>query len=163
MSGPEKTNIRLWDDRKSIALSRFSTLCMGAICILMLFNGPVLVGWALRDYTGSAALGVLRAGLLGLGYVCAALAFAMLYNLYRFLGRVAAGAVFVPANVVALGRISWCCAGAAFLCTPTGLALRLPFVFSLGLCAGFMALIVRVIGNAFRQAVVMKDELDLTV
>lgn len=148
---------------KSIALSQFSTLCMGGICLLMVWCGPKLVNWALRDYTGSAALGALRMGLLGLGYVCAALAFTTLYNLYRFLGRVQKGAVFVRENVTALWRISWCCAGAAFLCTPTGLVLRLPFVFSLGLCAGFMALIVRVIMNAFRQAVDMKDELDLTV
>ena len=148
---------------KSIALSRFSTLCMGAICPFMVGCGPRLVNWALRDYTGSAALGALRLGLLGLGYVCAVLAFTTLYTLYRFLGRVQAGTVFVRENVKALWRISWCCAGAAFLCTPTGLVLRLPFVFSLGLCAGFMALIVRVIMNAFRQAVDMKDELDLTV
>ena len=148
---------------KSIALSQFSTLCMGGICLLMVWCGPKLVNWALRDYTGSAALQALRMGLLGLGYVCAALAFTTLYNLYRFLGRVQKGAVFVRENVTALWRISWCCAGAAFLCTPTGLVLRLPFVFSLGLCAGFMALIVRVIMNAFRQAVDMKDELDLTV
>lgn len=148
---------------KSIALSQFSTLCMGIICLIMVGCGPQLVGWALRDYTGSAALALLRGGLLGLGYLCAALAFATLYNLYRFLGRVQSGAVFVPSNVTALWRISWCCAGAAFLCTPAGLLLRLPFVFSLGLCAGFMALIVRVIMNAFRQAVEMKDELDLTV
>ena len=148
---------------KSIALSQFSTLCMGVICLIMVGCGPQLVDWALRDYTGSAALTMLRGGLLGLGYVCAVLAFAMLYNLYRFLGRIQKGTVFVRANVTALWRISWCCAGAAFLCTPTGLLLRLPFVFSLGLCAGFMALIVRVIMNAFRQAVEMQDELDLTV
>lgn len=148
---------------KSIALSQFSTLCMEVICLIMVGCGPQLVDWALRDYTGSAALTMLRGGLLGLGYVCAVLAFAMLYNLYRFLGRIQKGTVFVRANVTALWRISWCCAGAAFLCTPTGLLLRLPFVFSLGLCAGFMALIVRVIMNAFRQAVEMQDELDLTV
>nr|WP_317401480.1 DUF2975 domain-containing protein [uncultured Gemmiger sp.] len=148
---------------KSIILSQFSTLCMGAICLIMVWCGPQLVNWALRDYTGSGALAVLRGGLLGLGYVCAVFAFITLYNLYRFLGRVQAGAVFVRPNVTALWRISWCCAGAAFLCVPAGLALRLPFVFSLGLCAGFMALIVRVIMNAFRQAVDMKDELDLTV
>lgn len=158
---PEKTPVPRRE--ASLALSRFSTVCMGVICLIMVWCGPQLVNWALRDYTGSAALQALRLGLLGMGYVCAALAFATLYNLYRFLGRVQKGAVFVRENVTALWRISWCCAGAAFLCTPTGLVLRLPFVFSLGLCAGFMALIVRVIMNAFRQAVDMKDELDLTV
>ena len=40
---------------------------------------------------------------------------------------------------------------------------RLPFIFAIGVAAAFMALIVRVIKNAFAQAVKMKDELDYTV
>ena len=36
--------------------------------------------------------------LLGMGYVCALLAFVMLVSLYKFLRRIEAGAVFVPAN-----------------------------------------------------------------
>lgn len=151
-----------WDDAKSIALSKFATLAMGVICVVMVFCGPQLVGWAMRDYTGpNPALP--RVLLLGLGYLCAALALATLCQLYRLLGRIGRGAVFVRANVTALRRISWCCAWAAVLCLPAGLWLRLPFVFALGLGAGFMALIVRVIKNAFEQAVSMKDELDFTI
>ena len=41
--------------------------------------------------------------------------------------------------------------------------LGLPFIFAIGVAAAFMALIVRVIKNAFAQAVKMKDELDYTV
>lgn len=151
-----------WDDAKSIALSKVSTLAMGVICVVMLFCGPQLVGWAMRDYAGPDPA-VPRALLLAIGYVCGALALVTLWQLYRLLGRIGRGAVFVRANVTALRRISWCCAGAAVLCLPVGLWLRLPFVFALGIGAGFMALIVRVIKNAFEQAVGMKDELDFTV
>ena len=49
------------------------------------------------------------------------------------------------------------------LCLPTGAVVGLPFIFAVGLAAGFMALIVRVVKNAFAQAVRMKDELDYTV
>ena len=62
----------------------------------------------------------------------------------------------------ALRRISWCCVGAALLCLPAGVLLYLPFAF-LGIAAGFMALLVRVLKNAFAQAVRMKDELDYTI
>ena len=96
----------------------------------------------------------------GMGYVCAVLAFVMLVSLYKFLRRIEAGAVFVPANVTALRRISWCCAGAAVVCLAAAY-IYLPFAF-LGVAAAFMALIVRVLKNAFAQAVHMKDELDYT-
>ena len=51
----------------------------------------------------------------------------------------------------------------AALCLPVGAVLGLPFIFAIGVAAAFMALIVRVIKNAFAQAVKMKDELDYTV
>jgi O-antigen/teichoic acid export membrane protein len=101
--------------------------------------------------------------LLGLGYCSAALALWMLYNLYMFLARIEKEEVFTPANVLALRRISWCCTWAAALCLPVGAVLGLPFIFAIGVAAAFMALIVRVIKNAFAQAVKMKDELDYTV
>lgn len=87
----------------------------------------------------------------------------MLYNLYMFLARIEKEEVFTPANVLALRRISWCCTWAAALCLPVGAVLGLPFIFAIGVAAAFMALIVRVIKNAFAQAVKMKDELDYTV
>ena len=100
--------------------------------------------------------------MLGLGYPLAALALWMLYNLYRFLTRLQQGQVFVPATVQALRRIAWCCAIAAAICVPSGAVIYFPFA-CMGIAAGFMALIVHVIKNAFEQAVKMKDELDYTV
>ena len=54
-----------------------------------------------------------------------------------------------------------CCAGAAVVCLAAAY-IYLPFAF-LGVAAAFMALIVRVLKNAFAQAVHMKDELDYTI
>ena len=65
-------------------------------------------------------------------------------------------------TVQALRRISWCCTWAAVLCLPVGVWIYLPFLF-LTVAAGFMALLVRVLKNAFEQAVRMKDELDYTI
>ena len=70
--------------------------------------------------------------------------------------------VFVPENVTALRRISWCCAGAAVLCLAAVFICYRPFAV-LAVAAGFMALLVRVLKNAFAQAVRMKNELDYTI
>ena len=147
-----------WSDQKSIILTRVVVAGAIAGCGIMTVSGPWLTRWMVSAYALPPASGPV---LLGMGYVCAVLAFVMLVSLYKFLRRIEAGAVFVPANVTALRRISWCCAGAAVVCLPAAY-IYLPFAF-LGVAAAFMALIVRVLKNAFAQAVHMKDELDYTI
>ena len=153
-----------WTDEKSIVLTKFLTLAAAAGCVVMTLCGPVIVHWVMESHglyqEAGPGLGYV---LLGLGYICAALALWMLWNLYHFLRRTEQGSVFVTQNVTELRRISWCCTWAAVLCLPTGAVVGLPFIFAVGLAAGFMALIVRVVKNAFAQAVRMKDELDYTV
>lgn len=148
-----------WNDEKSIILTRVVVAAAIAGCAVMTVCGPWLTRWMVSAHALPPASGPV---LLGMGYVCAVLAFVMLVSLYKFLRRIEAGAVFVPANVTALRRISWCCAGAAVVCLPAGVGIYLPFAF-LGVAAAFMALIVRVLKNAFAQAVRMKDELDYTI
>ena len=148
-----------WNDQKSIILTRVVVAEAIAGCAVMTVCGPWLTRWMVSAHALPPASGPV---LLGMGYVCAVLAFVMLVSLYKFLRRIEAGAVFVPANVTALRRISWCCAGAAVVCLPAGVGIYLPFAF-LGVAAAFMALIVRVLKNAFAQAVRMKDELDYTI
>ena len=152
----------VWDERKSIALTRLVTAAVSLACIAVAIGGPAIVDWLITR--GRIAIGgpAVRWVMLALGYLLAALAFWMLYNLDRFLARLQRGEVFVPATVQALRRIAWCCALAALICVPAGAALYFPFA-CMGIAAGFMALIVHVIKNAFAQAVKMKDELDYTV
>ena len=152
--------MKFWDDEKSITLTRCVVVAALIGSIAMTLGGPWVTAWfiavaGLRPSTG------LTATLLVLGYACAALAIGMLVSLYKFLRRIEKGEVFVPENVAALRRISWCCAGAAAVCLAAAY-IYLPFAF-LGVAAAFMALIVRVLKNAFTQAVHMKDELDYTI
>ena len=151
-----------WDDHKSITLTRYvvSLAILGSV--IMTVCGPWLVRWLVDTHPLNHTGPTVEMALLILGYLCAALAFWMLYNLYRFLRRLEQGQVFVPQTVQALRRISWCCTWAAVLCLPAGIVIYLPFAF-LAVAAGFMALIVRVLKNAFEQAVRMKDELDYTI
>ena len=153
---------RVWSDEKSLTFTRWLVLGIGAVCTGLALSGPRLVSWLMHERELRVSGPAVGAGLLALGYACAALALWMLYNLYTFLRRLEKGEVFVAGNVTALRRISWCCTLAGALCLPTGFVVYLPFAF-LGCAALFMALIVRVIKNAFAQAVNMKNELDLTI
>ena len=148
-----------WSDQKSIILTRVVVAGTIAGCGIMTVSGPWLTCWMVSAHALPPASGPV---LLGMGYVCAVLAFVMLISLYKFLRRIEAGAVFVPANVTALRRISWCCAGAAVLCLAAVFICYRPFAV-LAAAAGFMALLVRVLKNAFAQAVRMKNELDYTI
>lgn len=151
-----------WDDHKSITLTRYVVALAILGSVIMTVCGPWLVRWLVDTHPLNHTGPAVEVALLILGYLCAALAFWMLYNLYRFLRRLEQGQVFVPQTVQALRRISWCCTLAAVLCLPAGIVIYLPFAF-LAVAAGFMALIVRVLKNAFEQAVRMKDELDYTI
>ena len=151
-----------WDEHKSIVLTRYVVALAIVVGAGMTVCGPWLVQWLMATHTLAHTGPAVEGALLVLGYLCAALAFWMLFNLYRFLRRLEQGQVFVPQTVQALRRISWCCTWAAVLCLPAGIWIYLPFVF-LAVAAGFMALLVRVLKNAFEQAVRMKDELDYTI
>lgn len=151
-----------WDDRKSILLTRLVTAGVFIGCIVIALYGPAIVDWLIARGRIAVQGPAVRWVMLGLGYLLALLALWMLYCLYRFLARLEKGQVFVSANVKALRRIAWCCAIAAVICIPGGLVLYFPFA-CMGIAAGFMALIVHVIKNAFEQAVKMKSELDLTI
>ena len=153
--------MKFWDDEKSITLTRCVVVAALIGSIAMTLGGPWVTAWfiAVAGLHPSAGL---TATLLVLGYACAALAIGMLVSLYKFLRRIEKGEVFVPENVAALRRISWCCAGAAVLCLAAVFICYRPFAV-LAAAAGFMALLVRVLKNAFAQAVRMKNELDYTI
>lgn len=153
---------KFWDEKRSLCLTKALTVVIAALCAAAVFSGPKIITWLLHERHLNVTGPAVGAALLVIGYFCAALAFWMLYNLYGFLHRLQMGDVFVPANITALRRISWCCALAALMCFGTGIVVYIPFLF-LGCAAGFMALIVRVIKNAFQQALRMKNELDFTV
>ena len=128
--------MKFWDDEKSITLTRCVVVAALIGSIAMTLGGPWVTAWFI--------------------------AVGMLVSLYKFLRRIEKGEVFVPENVTALRRISWCCAGAAVLCLAAVFICYRPFAV-LAAAAGFMALLVRVLKNAFAQAVRMKNELDYTI
>ena len=94
-------------------------------------------------------------------YVCSVPAWLTLWSLRRLLRALRQGAVFTEDNVRLLRRVSWCCAVAAAV-TALNALYYLPYLF-LAIAEGFMALIVRIVKNAFQEAAAMRSELDLTI
>ena len=147
-----------WTSDKSVALSR-ACLVVFALCLLALDAGAYrFAGWFARTRLWPWQRGALLMASILCGSV---FAWPCLYQLWRLLGRVRGGAVFDAENVYRMRVVSWCCLSAAAVCLLSA-AYYLPFAF-IAAAAGFMALIVRIVKNAFQQAIAMKDELDLTV
>ena len=94
-------------------------------------------------------------------YVCSVPAWLTLWSLRQLLRNLRLGVVFTEENVRLLRRVSWCCAIAAAV-TALNALYYLPFLF-LAVAEGFMALIVRIVKNAFQEAAAMRSELDLTI
>jgi len=147
-----------WTKDRSVALSRLCIVVF-ALCLAALDGGAHrLAAWFVANRFAQPQLG---AALMASIYSGSVLAWLCLYQLWRLLGSIRAGEVFIDANVRRMRIVSWCCAGAAAICLVSA-AYYLPFAF-IAVAAGFMALIVRIVKNAFQQAIAMKDELDLTV
>lgn len=147
-----------WSKDRSITLSIICVYVFAAILLAADIFCFRLTGWfaVIRDMSRQQGVGMMVTV-----YVCSAFAWVTLYCLWRLLKNIRGGDVFIPENVRMMRIVSWCCAGAAVMCL-VSILWYLPFVF-VAVAAGFMCLIVRIVKNAFQQAIDMKDELDLTI
>ena len=97
-------------------------------------------------------------------YGCLAFGIAALVILLRLLGDILRGEVFTLTNVRRLRLISYCgfaimvsCGAGAVLAAPR------PFFIFLGLVAGFLGLLMRVIKNVIDAARLLKEDADFTI
>jgi len=149
-----------WSTDKSITLSQVCVVLFSALLAALDAAAYWVVQWYLALSRGLDGTGD-EIFLLSVLYLCSAGGWILLWNLWRLLGNLKKGHVFVPENVRALRAASWCCAGVFAVCG-LGALHYTPFV-AFSIAAGFMALIVRIVKNVFQQAVGMKSELDLTI
>ena len=147
-----------WNKNKSLMLSQ-ACVVLFALCLLALDIGAYRVAqWFTWNrfhvwQYGFALMASIYAG-SAFGWPC-------LYQLWRLLGNIRRGALFVADNVRRMRVVSWCCVWAALVAALS--AAYYPPFFFVAVAAGFLALIVRIVKNAFEQAIAMKDELDWTV
>ncbi len=159
-----------WNPQKSVVLTKLCVMVFLAVSVVMVVAGPWETSWFIRRYghstlfltfgngAGTAAFAVL----LTLGYLSGAALITMFILMLMFLRNVGREEIFTRRNVWLLRRISWCCGGGALTTMLVGVLYARHFL-AITCAAAFMMLVVRVIKNAFEQAILMKDELDLTV
>lgn len=147
---------------RNLQMTKAAVWVLAALCVGLCFAGPTLSGY-LCERPAHFFDGDLRfRTILITGYLLAADAFACLRSLYVLLLRIGRGEVFVRENVTGLSHIAievlLAALGSLFL----GITCTL-LMLAVSVMAFFMVLIVNVVRSAFAKAVLMKDELDLTV
>lgn len=149
----------MWDDKKSLYLSKVFLFLFISGLIGVIVTAPWLTRWFL-DFSRAGLKGT-RPFFLATIYGGAIPAGALYYNLLSLLKRIEKEEVFIRKNVDSLRRISWSCfAGALIALVST--FYYFPWIF-MAIAAAFMGLIVRIVKNVIAKAVALKDEVDYTV
>lgn len=149
----------MWNDKKSISLSKICVLIFAVILIGTALSASWLVRWLL-DFSRADLAGK-ETFFLSTIYSGSIPAAVLLFCLYRLLRYIELGQVFITANVECLRRISWSCFAGAIICFAS-IPYYFPWIF-VAVAAAFMGLIVRVIKNIIAQAVELKNESELTI
>ena len=149
----------MWNDRKSLVLSKVSVLFFVALLLACMVLAPRLVGRLMAMSIQASIAG--RAVFLSTIYVGAVPAAGLLVCLYILLHRIGSGRVFIKENISCLRQISWCCYAGAVICLASALY-YVPWA-AVGVAAAFMGLIVRVVKNVVSKAVSLQEEAELTI
>ena len=155
----------LWNRKRSIILTKFCILALMLTSVIMMFCGKYLISRFLT-LTGGARINISNEFsfyiITFISYILGIIALLTLFCMLRFIVNLENDLVFVPQNIKWLRFISYGCLSAGLLLIIATVVYHKLFLV-LSLAALFMMLIVRVIKNAFEQAVKMKEELDLTI
>ena len=148
-----------WNNNQSIILTQV-LLILFAIALLALdiFMQPVLNWYLMLRNIGDLSLKVAMTITL---YVSSAFAWLILIDMWILLRNLQKGRIFVEQNVTILRIVSYGFVALA-ISTFVGGFFYVPFFF-VTVAAVFLTLIVRIVKNAFAEAVQMKSELDLTI
>lgn len=155
----------LLSSKKSIILTKFCIIALMLISLIMMFFGNYLIARFLT-ITGGARINISKELsfyiITFISYVLGIIALCTLFCMFRLVSNLEKDEVFTTQNIRWLRYISFGCLAAGALLIIITVVYDKYFLV-LTLAALFMMLIVRVIKNAFEQALAMKEELDLTI
>jgi len=144
-----------WNRHKSVMLSKVFVVFFAAMILAMygycIFRIFVPAPYQIAEFS---AIKIIIC-------ICSIPAWAALYGIWQILKRMQSTTVFSRENVRSMRLISWCCMMVAVICFFSAAAF--PMLLLVSSAAAFMGLIVRIVKDAFQQALEMKDELDYTV
>lgn len=142
----------------SATLTLILIVIFAAVLAVLCFTAPFLFHWY---FVGFRHMENTAHTVIATFYTCVPFAAIAIYLLIRLLLRIRRSDVFVAENVSALRGLSWCCAAVCMITAVAGF-FYFPF-FAVCAAAGFIALILRVVKNAFADAVDIKNENELTI
>ena len=153
----------MWNRKHSATLSIVVCWVVVAVLTAAVFTFPWIVDEWFGSYRGwnENSVEYMMTLLLSTFYPCAVLAYVTLYNLIRMLCNIRREQVFIQRNVTHLRRISWCCFGVAGI-TLVSCVFYLPYLM-IGVAAGFVGLMLRVVKNVMQSAVEIREENELTI
>ena len=148
-----------WNKDKSVKLSQFCVVLFMVILAAICLFAPQLCRLLirLRRWDEEIKLPLFLASV----YLSAVPAAVVLWALWRMLRNIRAGAVFIAENTALLRLVSWCCIAAGLVYLASTLY-YMPFLI-LSAAAAFVGLMLRVVKNAFAEAVSIKHENDYTI
>ena len=149
----------MWDDRKSLILSKTCVVIFMVLLVACAIFAPWLVARLTQISIAANTAG--RALFLTTIYLGCVPAAALLVCLYILLYRIGTQRVFVGENTTTLRHISWCCFAGALICSGSALY-YIPWL-AIGISAAFVGLIVRVVKNVIAKAVSLQDDADYTI
>lgn len=142
-----------------------SSLTLSLVLAILFFVGLVACAFVLPTYVDALENrgdSFIQYDMVeGIGYGVLLLAAVADVLLLRLLWQVRRGNVFTATNVALLRGLSWCCllAGALFL----WLGVFFLVSFAVAFVAVLVGLCLRVVKNAFAEAILIKEENDYTV
>lgn len=147
----------MWNDNKSIILSRICVMIFMALLVLTAIFAPWLVERSIEntDIAGTTTFFLITV------YTSCIPAALLLLNLFTLLRRIGKGEVFISKNVESLRFISWFCFIGAII-SFVSVLYYLPWIF-VAVAAAFVGLIVRIVKNVFAKAVSLQDDADFTI
>lgn len=147
----------MWNDNKSILLSRICVLVFMALLVLTAVFAPWLVDSSIEN-TDVSGMKIFFLITIYTGCVPSALLLSSLFSVLRRIGK---GEVFIQKNVESLRHISWYCFFGAII-SFISVLYYLPWIF-VAVAAAFVGLIVRIVKNVFASAVSLQDDADFTI
>jgi len=149
----------MWNNNKSLMLSNIAVLMFMVLLIGVWFISPQLVA---RLQSLSLSANAVHIGIFLLTiYLGSIPAVIILVQMHLLLKRIMNGDVFVQDNVTALRIMAWCFFIGGIIAMASGFY-YFPW-FAIGISAGFMGLVMRVLKNVFAAAVALQVEADYTI
>lgn len=141
----------------ALKVSLFFTAVFALALAVLTFTCPWTMKW-LCEITNNQ---LIEKFIIGITYLAVPAGWGAIVILFRLLININKGIVFDDSNVKMLTILSWLCLYVGFL---SGFATRwyIPFII-VSISALFIGLIVRVVRNIISEAIILKDENDLTI